>query len=708
MATRHCTLVLACITCLLWSLHTQADFDRGFKAWDSGNYKRALREFRKAAKANDTDAQNHLGQMYEDGQGAAIDLKTAVKWYTAAAERGNAAAQLNLGRLYRSGKGVEQNDTEAVRWYRKAAGQGLPVAQFFMGLLYDTGKGVPSDYVRAYKWFDLAARQGDDDARHKRDRLEQHMTPSQVIEAERLTRIFLGQELAAAPAAKAQQGGPERQTNRPAKVALINEQPYNATTRNPPRLKTGPLSKEEIVSVQQILNRLSYNAGDADGVAGNGTRAAAARFRKHFGTPGSGTVNRDLLRSLRLVRDNLPRPSARPSSAKALVKRIQIALAQHGYEVGKPDGIIGRKTNNAASSYRKHLGFEPKAILNQGLLTVLETHLAVRTLGGRTLVQTAAAAPVTVSTPVTATNPAEPKTGETPQTPGIKTPETTTLVYRIQQALTDLSYNPGPVDGSLGSRTTAAIRNFQEKAQVTVDGKATLKVLQLAETALAKQRAPKFIEPKDEKELVKRMQATLAKLGFDPGPADGVPGVRTRKAIREYQSRARMKQTGEPSAALLKRLEAPDAITIGPHLRFVQPASARERIRRIQLGLNSLGYSAGSPDGVAGDKTRSAAQEFQRRASLPADGRLTVALLRAIEAPGAARASSKRRSASARAQLVKEIQIELNRLGYPAGKADGIIGRRTIDAARNFQHAEGLPSTGKLTPSLLRALQSAR
>ena len=38
-------------------------------------------------------------------------------------------------------------------------------------------------------------------------------------------------------------------------------------------------------------------------------------------------------------------------------------------------------------------------------------------------------------------------------------------------------------------------------------------------------------------QLTKSVQSGLAKLGYDPGPADGVLGAKTRAAIREYEER---------------------------------------------------------------------------------------------------------------------------------------------------------------------------
>jgi murein L,D-transpeptidase YcbB/YkuD len=49
---------------------------------------------------------------------------------------------------------------------------------------------------------------------------------------------------------------------------------------------------------------------------------------------------------------------------------------------------------------------------------------------------------------------------------------------------------------------------------------------------------------------VTRIQNSLRVQGYDPGPADGVVGPRTRAAIRRYQADQGAKVTGEPSRRL--------------------------------------------------------------------------------------------------------------------------------------------------------------
>ncbi len=58
--------------------------------------------------------------------------------------------------------------------------------------------------------------------------------------------------------------------------------------------------------------------------------------------------------------------------------------------------------------------------------------------------------------------------------------------------------------------------------------------------------------------------------------------------------------------------------------------------------------------------------------------------------------------------LVKETQLQLNGLGFDAGKADGIIGEQTKKAVRSFEYELGLPQTGKISKKLLEILKAQK
>jgi peptidoglycan hydrolase-like protein with peptidoglycan-binding domain len=60
--------------------------------------------------------------------------------------------------------------------------------------------------------------------------------------------------------------------------------------------------------------------------------------------------------------------------------------------------------------------------------------------------------------------------------------------------------------------------------------------------------------PPTNTERVRRIQAQLKSLSFEPGPADGSLGGQTRDAIRIYQRALGLDVNGEPSEALLTHL----------------------------------------------------------------------------------------------------------------------------------------------------------
>lgn len=66
---------------------------------------------------------------------------------------------------------------------------------------------------------------------------------------------------------------------------------------------------------------------------------------------------------------------------------------------------------------------------------------------------------------------------------------------------------------------------------------------------------PAAAQPMSYQELSAAIQKGLNTLGYDPGPADGVMGGKTRAAIRDYQKDHGVSVDGQPSPGLLRHLE---------------------------------------------------------------------------------------------------------------------------------------------------------
>lgn len=133
-----------------------ADVKAGVDAWQRGDYKKAIGEWRGPAVAGDADAQFNLGQAYKLGRGVPADLAQAEEWYRKAALQGHPQAEENYGlTLFENNKRMQ-----AAEWLQRAASRGEPRSQYVLGTMYFNGDGVEKDWIRAYALTVRASAQG--------------------------------------------------------------------------------------------------------------------------------------------------------------------------------------------------------------------------------------------------------------------------------------------------------------------------------------------------------------------------------------------------------------------------------------------------------------------------------------------------------------------------------------------------------------------
>ena len=76
--------------------------------------------YTRAADKEDGEAQNAIGNFYQEGLGVTQDYAKAMAWYRKAVDQGDAQAERNIGTLYENGLGVAQDHSEAEAWGKKA------------------------------------------------------------------------------------------------------------------------------------------------------------------------------------------------------------------------------------------------------------------------------------------------------------------------------------------------------------------------------------------------------------------------------------------------------------------------------------------------------------------------------------------------------------------------------------------------------------
>jgi peptidoglycan hydrolase-like protein with peptidoglycan-binding domain len=140
-------------------------------------------------------------------------------------------------------------------------------------------------------------------------------------------------------------------------------------------------------------------------------------------------------------------------------------------------------------------------------------------------------------------------------------------------------------------------------------------------------------------DIVTDIQRELSRRGLYDGPVDGVLGPKTDSAIRDFETSAKLKATGEPSEDVLRAIAraplkseaaAPKApARIDPIAELIAPSS---RVIAVQRALNDFGYGPVKATGNYGSETISAIQKFERDRKLPVTGQISPRLLRELAA----------------------------------------------------------------------------
>ncbi|KTC65410.1 enhanced entry protein EnhC (plasmid) [Legionella adelaidensis] len=123
------------------------------------NPEQAFYWFKKAADANDVDAQMYCAAASLFGYGVKKNTDAAKRYYTAAAKNGNSIAQYTLADDFLNSKHA-QNKKLGLLWLNKAIGQGNLAAQVKLAEIYATGNAVPKDLNKAKELLDVPLAQG--------------------------------------------------------------------------------------------------------------------------------------------------------------------------------------------------------------------------------------------------------------------------------------------------------------------------------------------------------------------------------------------------------------------------------------------------------------------------------------------------------------------------------------------------------------------
>lgn len=139
----------------------------------------------------------------------------------------------------------------------------------------------------------------------------------------------------------------------------------------------------------------------------------------------------------------------------------------------------------------------------------------------------------------------------------------------------------------------------------------------------------------------------------------------------------------------------------------------------LQRRLHARGYEPGPVDSIFGSQTREAVKAFQESRGLKATGVVDETTWKALNQKeqltfpreGQEQPLAKKQLVSQtildkgnKGSKVKTLQLRLEIQGYDPGPIDGVFGRKTAAAVKQFQEAQGLATSGTVDESTWEAL----
>ena len=440
-------------------------------------------------------------------------------------------------------------------------------------------------------------------------------------------------------------------------------------------LKAGS-SGEQVKALQRGLKMLCCYSGTPDGKYGGGTEAAVQKFQKQQGIEADGIVGDETWHCLVEELFSLGTALKEQGFYKGYVSgapsvKLYEALCAFQRARGlQPDGMAGAATRARLFRYGES-GVFPLDLGSKGDY-VWNLQYALLALccnpGGMDGVYGSATAEAVRKY---RKRYGFPDNGVVDSTLFEHSKE---KIRRIQRALREKGYPTAAEEGYADANLIEQIRAYQKQNWLTADGQvgpATEELLFGAVQGDALDSLP--LKRKSRGERVQNLQYALRMLCIDPNGTDGIFGGGTEAAVKKYQKRCQLAESGVVDTALWGRLSA--------------------EIKPLQEALRNKGYSCRA-DGVADTACYQAVLDFQRKHALSADGMIgrgTKTLLFGDANAGGTLSAVLREGSSG--SLTRYLQQLLAEQNY-AVTVDGVFGSEMKRAVENFQQKHGLTSDG--------------
>ncbi len=521
-----------------------------------------------------------------------------------------------------------------------------------------------------------------------------------------------------------------------------------------------PQRGENITLLQTALTELGYYSGTIDGVYGKGTRTAVRSFQTENSLTVDGVAGPATLRKVAELTgiqigdapssgdtstgapdDDITSPGGlfggvyttlQLGSQGERVRVLQRALAALGFNPGTVDGDFGAGTQTAVKAFQATVGLTADGKAGKLTLTKLETYFD--------------ASGNLISGPIVTTPPAYAVPTRT-----LRYGMSGKDVQYTQQRLTELGYFADKVDGQFNAAMQTAVKAFQRKNSLSVDGVVGAKTIAALFSDDAISADAEIIQPPTQEPTptptpgpvddvllyrtlrygnsgddVAFVQRRLIELGYLASTADGQFGTATLTAVKAFQkangltvdgvagtktygvmfSDAAIRAEATPTPSPTPEDQEPEVDNTDPNgipQRNLSQGDSGNDVRSVQTRLIALGYLSGTADGQYGSGTAAAMKAFQQMNGLTASGEGNLSTYARLYSDDALNAKGVQQGESvpayvnlrsgATGPMVIRLQQALVKLNYRLS-VTGTYDDATIEAVKSFQAINGLSVDG--------------
>ena len=543
---------------------------------------------------------------------------------------------------------------------------------------------------------------------------------------------------------------PVNGTADPVSQQLLFEGAPRNSRGNKTRVKTLPLVEgltirpgdqgAAVETLQRRLKELEHYKGTVDGKYGNLTQAAVRAFQKANGLKQDGIVGKATQAKLYVTAETVPTqapaPTLTPSPEFAPSQPDVKEEATFPYQTTTSSAVNLRKGTSLSSmryltipqgasievvsdegkyqkvTYRSFTGYVMTEYVN-----IPEIYLSGKSL------KSDASAKVNYETLAVGADGAK--------------------VRALQQALTELGFYSGAIDGKFGAGTLASLKAFQTKNGLRATGIALPELQKMVYEDRVRNSKNKRVlvntlppidgypmQQGDYGDAVFALHQALSSLGHYDGAIGYEYTKSTATAVKDYQKAHSIKQTGKVDSFTILSMKthlatpAPaqpgqtqDTGLTADNVVEIRSGARGQPVTKLQERLVALGYYSIVPDGIYDSNDIAALRQFQRNNGLTVTGVADLATQQVLysiyavadggQAPNPGALPTPAPSLlkmGMTGEAVQAMQSRLIVLGYLTGSADGIFGTQTARALSNFQRANKLSPDGVAGPQTQTAL----